>query len=122
MEGKKLTPNDFSIKGNNVYINKNKNPGMLLIWADWCGHCQRFKPTFNEMCKKLGDEFPCISIEDSELGKDKNLAKSLNFRGYPTIKFFDQNGKIVADYTSERSEKPLYDHICKFYHHCISYH
>jgi thiol-disulfide isomerase/thioredoxin len=122
MEGRKLTPKDFSIKGNNVRINGNGNPGMILIWADWCGHCQRFKPTFNKMCKKLGDDFPCVSIDDTELSKDKNLAKSLNFRGFPTIKFFDQTGKIIADYASERSEAPLYDHICEFYHHCVSYH
>lgn len=121
MEGIKLSQNDFSISRNGVYINKNlKSPGMLLIFANWCGHCQRFKPTFNELCRQLGNDFHCISIEDTQLQQNDNLIKALNFRGFPTIKFFDQSGKIIGEYNGERSKAELLKHICKVYHYCTS--
>ena len=125
MEGKQLKSSDFKVTKNGVYVNQKVNggnPGMLLIFANWCGHCQRFKPTFNELCKQLGDEFSCTSIEDSNLD-DNDLKTALNFKGYPTIKFFDQNGKIIGDYNKgDRSKQAMLDHICDLYHHCISYH
>lgn len=121
MEGIKLSQNDFSISRNGVYINKNlKSPGMLLIFANWCGHCQRFKPTFNELCRQLGNDFHCISIEDTQLQQNDSLIKALNFRGFPTIKFFDQSGKIIGEYNGERSKTELLKHICKVYHYCNS--
>lgn len=125
MEGKQLKSSDFKVTKNGVYVNQKVNggnPGMLLIFANWCGHCQRFKPTFNELCKQLGDEFSCTSIEDSNLD-DNDLKTAFDFKGYPTIKFFDQNGKIIGDYNKgDRSKQAMLDHICDLYHHCISYH
>ena len=126
MEGKQLTHTDFIVNKNGVYLNKQiggGNPGMILIWADWCGHCQRFKPTFNQLRIQLGKEFPCVSIEDSELKQDENLISALNFQGYPTIKFFDQNGKIIGEYNKgDRSKDAMLNHICEVYHHCMQYH
>lgn len=125
MEGQKLTSSDFKITNNGVYVDSKitrGNPGLLLIHANWCGHCQRFKPTFNELCKQLGNDFPCTSIEDANLDDD-NLKKSLNFKGYPTIKFFDQSGKIISEYQGgDRSKEALLNHVCDLYHHCIKYH
>jgi thiol-disulfide isomerase/thioredoxin len=119
MEGIKLSSNDFSISRNGIYINKNlKSPGMLLIFADWCGFCQKFKPTFNELCRQLGNEFHCVSIEDTQLKQNENLTKALNFRGFPTIKFFDKSSKIISEYNGERNKTELLKHICKVYHYC----
>jgi thiol-disulfide isomerase/thioredoxin len=125
MEGQKLKSSHFKVSGNQVYVDPKihgGNPGLLLIYANWCGHCQRFKPTFNDLCRQLGKDFPCTSIEDSDMDDD-NLKSALNFRGYPTIKFFDQSGKIIGDYNSgDRSKEALLNHICDLYHHCIKYH
>lgn len=125
MEGQKLKSSHFKVSGNHVYVDPKihgGNPGLLLIYANWCGHCQRFKPTFNDLCRQLGKDFPCTSIEDADMDDD-NLKSALNFRGYPTIKFFDQSGKIIGDYNSgDRSKEALLNHICDLYHHCIKYH
>jgi thiol-disulfide isomerase/thioredoxin len=125
MEGQKLKSSDFKITNKGVYVNSRitrGNPGLLLIHANWCGHCQRFKPTFNQLCQQLGDDFPCTSIEDTNLDDD-NLKKALDFKGYPSIKFFDQSGKIINEYQGgNRSKDALLSHICDVYHHCIKYH
>lgn len=122
-QGYKLKSQDFKINSGQVYINTDvtkKNPGIILIWANWCGHCHRFIPTFNELQKQLGPNFPLVSLEESDI--DKQLSRDLNINGFPTIKFFDQSGKIIADYNKERDKASLLDHICKVYHHCIIYH
>lgn len=119
--GKHLKTIDFIVSNPNVYINKkitNGQPGMLLIYADWCGHCQRFKPVFNQINSKIGASFICASISDVELERNPNLGKALNFRGFPTIKFFNQNGEITADYNGNRESSEILDYICKFYHKC----
>lgn len=118
-----LKGSDFKIINNKAYIDTSKtkkNPGMLLIFATWCGYCHRFLPTFNEMVGKL-DNFCCASIESVEL-KNEKLVSALNFEGYPTICFFDQHGLIMNKYNGNRDIESMMKHICKIYHHCIEKH
>lgn len=122
LSGKNLKASDFTIKDTDVFLNNcNKNPGMLLIFADFCGHCHRFAPIFNKIANSIGDDFCCASIESAEL-KDYKLSSALDFQGYPTIKFFDQSGKIIGEYKKERTRNAILNEICQVYHHCQKYH
>jgi thiol-disulfide isomerase/thioredoxin len=117
-----LKANDFQVKNGSVMINPRKingNPGMLLIQADFCIHCKRFIPTFNEICKNIGNDFACVSIESKELSGADALSNALDFQGFPTIKFFSQDGKIIGEYQGDRSKSSILAHICKVYHHCM---
>ncbi len=123
--GTKLKGSDMRVMGNKVYIDKVKNPGMLLIWADFCGHCHRFIPAYNEMVKDFDNsnvDYKCVSIESEEINKNKQVMETLQFRGYPSIYFFDQNGMIIGQYEGNRDKKSMLDSICKQYHHCIRHH
>jgi thiol-disulfide isomerase/thioredoxin len=124
-KGISLKASDFQISGNNVFINKSKiknKPGMLLIYATWCGHCHRFLPTFNDIHRRIGNDFCCASIESEELdGKDR-LVSALNFQGYPTICFFDQHGLIVEQYNGKRDTGSILNQVCEVYHHCVTRH
>lgn len=123
IKGIVLKEKDFSKNLNGVYVNINKinkNPGMLLIHAHWCGHCVRFLPTFNELYDKISKDFTCASIESEEISD--SLRDNLQFRGFPTIKFFDQTGRIIGDYKGDRGKNDLLDHICNVYHHCYYNH
>ena len=121
LSGKILSSHDFTIKGSDVYVNKcDGNPGILLILADFCGHCHRFAPTFNEIADSIGKDFCCASIESEQL--NEQLSSALKFQGFPTIKFFDQSGKIIGEYNKERNKETILKEICQVYHHCISKH
>jgi thiol-disulfide isomerase/thioredoxin len=121
LSGKILKASDFTIKGSEVYVNKcENNPGMLLIWGDFCSHCHRFASTFNEIADSIGQDFCCTSIESEEL--NDQLSSALNFQGFPTIKFFDQSGKLIGDYNKERNKETILNEICQVYHHCITKH
>ena len=121
LSGKILSSHDFTIKGSDVYVNKcDGNPGILLIWGDFCMHCHRFAPTFNEIADSIGKDFCCASIESEQL--NEQLSSALKFQGFPTIKFFDQSGKIIGEYNKERNKETILKEICQVYHHCISKH
>lgn len=121
----KIIDKNFQVVGDKVFLDVNVSkgkPGLLLIHADWCGHCRRFQPIFDELHNELGDDFPLLSIEDSYLKQNRELTNALNFGGYPTLKFFDQNGKIIGDYKGERTKGALLQNICEVFHHCIKFH
>lgn len=120
-----LSINDLNTNGSNVFVNKHivkGEPGIILFWGDFCHFCHDFIPIFQQLNKKLNNQsilFPCIAIESGELNKNNKISETLNIQGFPTIKFFDQTGKIIDDYNGSRDIDSLLNRICKVYHHCI---
>jgi len=124
---KNLQSSSVKLVGNDVYVTDNSikgSPGILLIWAHWCGACHGFIPTYKKLCEKIGKEFMCTAIEQGELKQSLSVMNALDIKYFPTIKFFDQNGRIVNIYPSDapRTINDILDYICKFYHHCIIHH
>jgi thiol-disulfide isomerase/thioredoxin len=116
---KNLTANDFKIINNEVYIKNINKAGIILIHATWCGHCTRFIPTFQSINQKLNTRqinFPCLAIEHSNITEDLN--KALKINGFPTIKFFNNQGKIIGSYNGNREQNSILNTICKVYKYC----
>jgi thiol-disulfide isomerase/thioredoxin len=119
-----LTHKDIVVHNGDVYVNNpSKLPGIILNWAHWCGHCTHFKSTYVDICTKLNGNgivrYPCIAIESEELKKIPNVLESLDIKGYPTIKFFDQSGKIIGDFTGKRDKSVILSTICDVFHQCV---
>lgn len=83
---------------------RNDESTIVLVYANWCPHCQTMKPEWNEMKNNLGMDFEIIEIEDSDFDKDmkiKNIednklkGEHIEIMGYPTM-FKIHNGH--ADY------------------------
>ena len=84
-------------------INKDnmQKPKLVLIYAEWCGHCQAMKPNWEEMKTGLINDNiygydDIIEIEsneqEEELPKINHLVTNgskINVNGYPTM------GKII---------------------------
>lgn len=122
-----LTSKDFVIDAKDNVRIKNPSlpniPGILLVWANWCPHCTSFLPTYTSIAADIGSEFLCVDIEHTELKKNPQLSRALDVKSFPTIKFFDQSGKVIGTYQKgDRSKNALLNYICKVYHHCINYH
>ena len=99
-----LKESDIILKPNKI-IFKGEKPtckeGMLLIYADWCGHCVRFKPTYEyltDIFNKLYKSGNCALNKNesikSEKGKaplfwaiqhDDNRSDIKFVKGYPSI-------------------------------------
>ena len=69
---------------------KTNNPSVILCYADWCGHCARFKPTFKNKYSKtisINNFTPCMMNSD-------DIDSSMNIRAFPTLMFYDKNGHL----------------------------
>jgi thiol-disulfide isomerase/thioredoxin len=116
---RELKKADLILSGDKILIKGSTKPGILLVWASWCGHCSRFKPVYNELDQKLNGGFTVLALEDTQI-ENASISNALGVQGFPTIKFVDGSGRITADYNGDRSMPDLLDHICKFYHHCVA--
>jgi thiol-disulfide isomerase/thioredoxin len=114
---KHLQSKDLQIVDNNVYV-YSKGPGMLLVHAEWCGHCVRFMPQYKKLSEKLKDTFPFTAVEESQM--NKQTQKKIGVKGYPSLYFFDESGKIIEMYTEERDNDKILKKICTVYHKCTS--
>ena len=73
------------------------NDKIMLFYANWCGHCKTFKPTW-EALKPILDKNN-ISHEEYESENTEVMSKYA-IRGYPTIKV--QKNNEVVDYNGPR--------------------
>jgi len=112
--------NNMNNKKNTNKINKNSGTSNIkpaqgecvvaLFYADWCGHCQSFKPEFEKAMEKLngqtdnkGNKLRLVKID---CDVEKALAKEYDVSGYPTVKILYDDG-TVTEYGGERSYEGL---------------
>ena len=86
---------------------KNKKmtgPCVVVIHAEWCGHCKDFMPVFdnqivpsNNFDEELKDLLTLTSVEEKKYSDAKELFGEID--GYPTIRYitFDEGGKPLKD-------------------------
>jgi len=77
---------------------------LVLFYADWCGHCKKIKPDWDDAAKDANKEDKKMIKVNCGGGteKDKELMNKYNIEGYPTIIIFD-NG-TPAEYTGKRTK------------------
>ena len=76
---------------------KSEGPAMIIVYADWCGHCQDAEPAWKELSNKVDGKATVYAIESSEYTGEVN--------GYPTIKIV--KGGKTADYSGERTASDM---------------
>lgn len=72
---------------------KEGGPHMVVIYADWCGHCQAAEPVLTKLADKVDGKAAVYAIDESEYTGDAA-------KGYPTIKIV--KGGVASDYSGER--------------------
>ena len=74
---------------------------ITLYYANWCGHCQQFKPEWSKVVQKARKNG--IKTAEYEHGKNPDKIKEADIRGFPTIRIakggssFDYDGERIAD-------------------------
>ena len=65
-----------------------------LIYADWCGYCQKYKPLWKSLEETPGRTANIISIRDDMLPKISAVSKA-KIQGYPSVIKITPTGKIT---------------------------
>jgi len=87
---------------------------IVLVYADWCGHCHTYKPKFDEAAKNRKSPFQVASINETMLNSvNKHInsmnksAKPINVSGYPSVVSLNNKGEFVKDLSQESAIKML---------------
>jgi protein disulfide-isomerase A6 len=89
--------------------NKSK---IILIWAEWCGHCVNFKPEFDK-CREevsgcdLKDKIEVVDFNEKDYPEK---IKEYGGKGFPTVVFEDSEGKFDS-YEGPRTSDGLISFI-----------
>ena len=80
---------------------------VVLVYADWCGHCQKFKPEWRKF-RRMARNMP--KLRTSELDVDdktnKAMIKSLDANTFPTVVMIKPTGEKIK-YSGDRSSVDL---------------
>lgn len=108
---KNLNDSNFSQKGDSYYINDAKpTGGLLMVKADWCGHCVRTLPILEDLSKKLGNSYPIYKLDSDA---NPRIVAGLGVQGFPTIFYVNRDGKVGKRYNDDRSIPSFLNGICK---------
>lgn len=91
--GKLLPPVDVTSAGMLGELEKRIAAGpitLVLIYADWCGHCQRFKPMMEQLESCPGRSVQVARVRDDVL-PNSPLANIPN-EGYPSLMLINKDG------------------------------
>lgn len=84
---------------------------LVEFYADWCGHCKRFAPTYVSIAQSLhaenikNPEKRNIKVGHVEGSKERILSSRFSIRGYPS--FFIIDGWDVYEFNGIRSKDTL---------------
>ena len=70
---------------------------LVLFYADWCGHCKKIKPVWEETANEVNEpEVKMIMVNCGEgTPADQKIMKKYSIDGYPTIiKFVDGKAQL----------------------------
>lgn len=81
---------------------------LIFFKANWCGHCKRFKPVWDEFvedCKKNNEPTKLLELDiDNE--ESKPFVEKHNVRGFPHVVLTEDNKEDIV-FTKNRTKDEL---------------
>jgi thiol-disulfide isomerase/thioredoxin len=94
----------LKLSGGTSYEGFSNGKELLIVKAEWCGHCQKAMPEFKKLVAaspiKLADG-SSITVKLYDEKADKAVVDSLGVKGFPTIMLMDGSNRI--EYGGERT-------------------
>ena len=83
-------------------IAKSPLPVVVDVWAQWCGPCRSFAPTFKEASEMFAGKIVFVKL-DSE--KNQQSAGRLSIRSIPTVLVFKNGVEVTRQSGAMSSEQ-----------------
>lgn len=72
---------------------ENNDIVLIDFWAEWCGPCRMFAPTYEKVSEKYADDGLKIAFAKVDTEAEQELAMNFGIRSIPTlVAFRDQIG------------------------------
>lgn len=106
--GKILPPLDVRSASSLKELEKRIRAGpltMILVYADWCGHCHHMMPHWDRAANTSGRSVQAVKVNETMLGRVNSTvnqsinrkAQPIEVEGYPSILLVDNQGNKVTD-------------------------
>ena len=115
----KCKDEDFSFeKNDNLLILTDKNAQLSILnhecififfYAPWCGHCQKFKPIFEETVKNAKEMNLSCNFAVVNSIKNEEISKQFEVEGFPTLILITKGEKFI--YENERNSESIIKYI-----------
>ncbi len=91
---------------------ETSNSKLILFYADWCGHCKKFKPIFDKELKELisSSNIP-VKLESIDCDKNPEITSKYNISAFPTL-ILEVNNKLI-NYDGQRKSEDIIQFIKK---------
>lgn len=70
-------------------------PVLVFVYADWCGHCQRYKPLWKELENDPNRSLNMAAVRDDMVSNTSLTQRAAPISSYPTVMLIGENGKAV---------------------------
>jgi thiol-disulfide isomerase/thioredoxin len=88
-------------------MSKQKDEMYILMFADWCGHCQTYKPFWQRLRDMAGRMVQIAAVQDTQKENVPSL-KDAKINGYPTVIHVKEDGTMEpVDSTEMRDEEKM---------------
>lgn len=107
----KLSDSNFDVQTGNL-LHKDLSRGIttVMVYADWCGHCQVAKPIYSKISKATRLQTRCANLDSEKYGhiidklnESSSSSRGLNIRGFPTFLQY-KNGVFHRIYEGPSSD------------------
>lgn len=101
-----------------VYVNYSRTEKfseekkIVFVYADWCGHCTRFKPEWSKVeqeCKGRNITTTALNVDDAQ---NSEFINKYEVNSFPTLLVF--KGSQFQKYEGDRTTDQIVDFVEKF--------